>query len=114
MTRMLALGALAMLLLPAGAAADVNRVGKPSLRVGVGPTLVLRGASFAAGERVKVTVAVGRRIAKDTHANDGGSFTVRFRIPYDRCNSSLTALAVGSRGSQARLKLPELMCPPRL
>lgn len=114
MIRLLALTAVLLTLAPAGAAADQLGKGKPGLRVVGGPMLVVRGTHFVPGERVKVTVTVGERLSRETVADGRGSFAVRFRTSFDRCSSSLTALAVGSRGSRARAKMPELMCPPRL
>jgi len=110
----LALGALALALVPSGAAADQAATGRATLRVLPGSSLVLRGTSFVPGERVRISVAVGRSLSKRTIADSSGAFTVGFRASYDRCASSLTALAVGDRGSRARVKRPDLMCPPRL
>ncbi len=114
MNRAFVLATLAFTLLPSGAAAGEAAQERPTLRVTAGAMLVVRGTHFLPGERVKVSVAGDRRLTRGATALGSGSFAVRFRSSFDRCNSRLTVLAVGDRGSRARVKLPELMCPPRL
>jgi hypothetical protein len=114
MRRVLVLGTLVLAIAPAGTAADQRGEARPSLRLVGGPSLTVRGARFVPGERVKITVTLGQRLVKEASADGRGSFSVRFRTSFDRCSSSLRALAVGNRGSRAAVKLPELMCPPRL
>ena len=114
MTRGLALVALVLTLAPAGAAADQSGTGKAKLQIVRGATLVVRGTHFVPGERVVVSVTAQRNASKRMVADARGIFVARFRISFDRCSSGLNALAVGDRGSRARLRLPELMCPPRL
>ena len=114
MRRMLALTTVVLGLVPTGAAADQSRNDKPRLRLVAGAVLAVRGAHFVPGERVKVTVTVGRRLAKEAVVEGRGSFAVRFQTSFDRCSSSLRVQAVGNRGSLVLLKLPPFMCPPRL
>ena len=114
MTRGLALVALVLTLAPTGAAADQSATGKAKLQIVRGASLVVRGTQFVPGEHVRISVTAGRSAAKSVIASGQGAFVVRFRISFDRCSSGLNALAVGNRGSRARLRLPELMCPPRL
>ena len=77
--------------------------------------LVLTGSGFRSGERVRVTVQVGgEALTRRVTAGRLGLFRVAFGedVVLDRCNSAFAARAVGARGSEARLKLPELLCPP--
>jgi hypothetical protein len=114
MTRGLALVALVFTLAPAGAAADQSATGRAKLQVVMGAPLVVRGTHFVPGEQVTVTVVAAQKRMKRTVANGQGGFLVRFRMSFERCNSGLTALAVGNRGSRARVKRPPMLCPPRL
>lgn len=114
MSRALALVVLLLTLVPAGAAADRAAAGKARLQIVGGPPLLLRGTQFVAGERVKITVTGERTLSKSTVADGRGAFEVRFAVLFDRCSSSLRALARGARGSRAGAKMPQLMCPPRL
>lgn len=114
MSRVLALAVLLLVLAPAGAAADQTARGKARLQILGGASLIVRGAQFVPGERVKVSVAGDHSMSKRTVANSRGAFAVRFSMPFDRCNSSLRVLATGDRGSRASAKRPEMMCPPRL
>jgi hypothetical protein len=99
------------------AAAHVEGSGKrtASLRLAAAHPPSLRGNKFLARERVTVVVHSGERTRSRTvTAGSGGAFLVRFtNLPFDRCQGFL-AVARGARGSVARFKLPELMCPPRL
>ena len=114
MRPVLVLGVLVLAIAPAGAAADQRGESRASLRLVGGASLTVRGVHFVPGERVKITVTAGQRLVKETSADGRGSFSVRFRTSFDRCSSRLRALAVGTRGSRAGAKLPELLCPPRL
>jgi hypothetical protein len=85
---------------------------QPALRIVDGTPLTLRGTGFAAGERVRVLVRVPGREQKRVTASWRGSFVAAFnKSAYNRC-SGLTAFAIGSRGSRARLLLPAPACPP--
>lgn len=114
MTRGFALVALVLTLAPAGAAADQSATGRASLQVVTGAQLVVRGMHFVPGEQVTVTVSGAERRMKRAVADGQGGFLVRFRMSFERCRSGLTALAVGNRGSRARVKRPPMLCPPRL
>jgi hypothetical protein len=87
--------------------------GKPALKLVRGAPLTLRGTRFVSGERVRVSASSGRTSTRRVNANGSGLFVVRFPFGYDRCNGLLVT-AVGSDGSRATLKRPELLCPPRL
>jgi hypothetical protein len=106
--------ALSMALL-GSAAGDGGQIRqKPTLNLQRGDPLTLRGAHFVPAERVAVSVRSDQRQTKRVTANDRGVFVVSFpRVTYDRCQG-LSARAVGSRGSRAGLKTPQLLCPPSL
>jgi hypothetical protein len=107
LTFALALGA-------AASGTNQTSAGRATLKLqGVAP-LTLRGAQFVPAERVVVSVRSGQRRSKRLTANSRGGFVVSFpRVSYDRCDP-LFALAVGSRGSRAGLKVPPRGCPPGL
>jgi hypothetical protein len=62
---------------------------------------------------VKVTVTTdAQRSVKRLRATSTGTFTANFvAVELDRC-SGMLVVATGSRGSQARLKMPQPACPP--
>lgn len=98
----------------AASGANETLSGKATLKLQGGAPLTLRGARFVPAERVVVSVKRGQRQTKRVTANDRGSFVVTFpQISYDRCDA-LFALAVGSRGSRAVLKMLPRLCPPSL
>ena len=98
----------------AASGANGTSAGKATLKLQGGAPLTLRGAGFVRAERVVVSVRSGQRRSKRVTANGRGGFVVTFpRISYDRCDP-LSALAVGSRGSRASLKMPPRGCPPGL
>ena len=82
----------------------------PSLHV-TGQTV--RGAHFAPREVVRVTIlGPAPRIQRRVRTSATGTFTVP--VPsFDPCTESLTIVAVGARGDDARLKLPQRACPPQ-
>lgn len=86
---------------------------KATLKLARGVPLTLRGAHFLPNERVRVTVSSKLKRTKPVTASDSGAFVVRFQDAYDRC-SGLLAIAAGTRGSRATLKMPQLGCPPTL
>jgi len=115
-TRIIATGvlALAVAAIGGGAASTAEASKRVAILQLTGETpLKLRGTGFLAGERVRVRVLAGSSgKRKIVYATRGGSFVVAFpTVPFDRCNG-LVAEAVGARGSQARLKFPQLLCPP--
>jgi hypothetical protein len=86
--------------------------GQPAMKIADRSPLTLRGTGFAAGERVRLVIRVPGREQKRVTATRRGSFVAAFsRANYNRC-SGLTAFAIGSRGSRARLLLPAPVCPP--
>lgn len=108
----------AVVLAAAGSAAEAGQGtagGRATLKLVDATPLKLRGTAFLAGERVRVTVSARATKAKRVTANAAGSFVVAFPgFSHDRCNA-LTAFAVGSQGSQARLKIrAQPQCPPML
>ena len=110
----LALAAAALALVPAGAGAEQSTAAKPRLRLVQSAVLAVRGTHFVAGEHVRVTVTAGSKLTRRVTANGDGGFVARFRTSFDRCDAGFLISAVGDRGSRARLKVPERMCPPRL
>ena len=102
--------ALALALLGSTAIGSESRK-KATLRLFDSAPLTLRGANFLPSERVRVTVTGGElRRTKQVTATRAGVFVVRFDAAYDRC-SGFFARAVGARGSEAALKLPQPACP---
>jgi hypothetical protein len=98
----------------AASGGNATSAGKATLKLESGAPLTLRGARFLPAERVVVSVRGGQRQTKRATANGRGGFVISFpRISYDRCDP-LFALAVGSRGSRAGLKVPPRLCPPSL
>ena len=105
--------ALSLALFGSAAAGGGESGGKPTLKLVRGAPLTLRGAKFVSGERVRVSASSERTSTRRVSASGSGLFVVRFPFGYDRCNGLLVT-AVGSEGSRATLKRPELLCPPRL
>jgi hypothetical protein len=92
--------------------ADSNENRTPRLRLADPAPLTLRGTGFAAGERVRVTLTAATTRTNRVVAGRSGRFLVSLAgVPYDRC-LGMSAQAVGSEGSLARLKLPQPLCPP--
>ena len=86
---------------------------QPSMKLVRAKPLTLRGTGFAAGEKVRVVLRVSVTTTKRVTATGRGAFVVAFHgAAYNRC-SGLTAFAVGSRGSRARLVRPAPVCPPK-
>jgi hypothetical protein len=114
MIRLPVIAGMILALAPAGAASEQREKGsKARLSLARGAPLVLRGVNFVPAEHVRVTVSAERQLAKRITADAAGRFVARFRTSFDRC-LGLSAVAVGNRGSRARLKTPELLCPPSL
>jgi hypothetical protein len=107
----------ALALSAAGSVAQAREdgaTGRATLQLVDRTPLKLRGKGFIARERVRVTVSVRGRTAKRVIASPAGAFVVVFRdVSVDRC-SGLRAVANGSQGSRASLKLPQPQCPPPL
>jgi hypothetical protein len=99
-----------------GVSSGTGATAKPTLRLADMQPLVLKGRSFKRAERVTVTVRVeGARRVDRVRATSSGGFTAVFQsVEYDPCGGALFAGAVGSRGSEASLKLPQRECPPKL
>lgn len=74
----------------------------------------IRGAQFAASERIRLKIHLNARDAtRHAKANGRGGFVAGLvGISYDPCSTSLTVRARGSAGSAAVLKLPRRQCPP--
>lgn len=115
MTRVLAVAALALVLVPAGAAVEAGATGKAKLRLLDTAPLKVKGSGFRARERVVVRVTGRGGVArKRVAAGPAGAWVLTFPgIAYDRCNG-LVVSAIGSRGTRVGLKLPQPLCPPPL
>jgi hypothetical protein len=97
---------LATLVAATGSAAGRAR---PSLTLERTEPVVVHGAHFVPGERVRITLTAGASVT--VKANSHGAFTATLaRPPADRC-SSLRVRASGLRGSVA-LRLPLPQCLP--
>jgi len=74
--------------------------------------ITLRGRGFHPGERVRVTVHVGQKVAGKTVGASHGTFTATFgSLSADRCSSAI-AVARGNEGSRAVVKRPLPECAP--
>jgi hypothetical protein len=84
---------------------------KPSLRLASRAPLKISGRHFAPREHVRVRV-LATKLTRRAVATSAGSFTVSFgEAAGDPC-SAFTAVARGSAGSRALLKVPPRECPP--
>jgi hypothetical protein len=86
----------------ASASASGAAVNRPTLRIVDRAPVVIRGAGFAADERVTVVVAARSRSSKRVTATSSGTFIARFNVVLGRC-SRYSIQAFGSTGSRARL-----------
>jgi hypothetical protein len=90
---------------------------RPALRLLDSMPLVVRGTGFRAGEHVRLTLLTPRptRTAART-ASRAGTFTARITLTPILCQRARAVVAVGDRGSRARLKLAGSDCwaPPPL
>ncbi len=103
----LATAALALFLAP-----DTRAVTRPSLALLDRAPIVLRGRSFVAGERVRVTVSTTVRRTRVVYAGSRGGFIVRFTgLIVPRCGGFI-ARARGSSGDLATMKIPLPACQP--
>jgi hypothetical protein len=78
---------------------------KPALTVPRLAPLTVKGSSFVAHERVKVTVQVPRVYRKTVTAGRRGGFTLLFQVQVAKC-TRVTVAARGSRGSRATTMVP--------
>jgi hypothetical protein len=88
---------------------------RPALRLVSSQPLVVQGVHFRAHERIRVTAYVEVvKHARVVRATAAGRFKASFDLatPLDPCLESLRVTAVGARGSEAVLKLPQRACPP--
>jgi hypothetical protein len=107
-------GAFVVVALGASAGQSATHItsGPPAMSIVDRTPLTLRGTGFGAGERVRVLVRSPGSAQKRVTASRRGLFVAAFsKTSYNRC-SGLTAFAIGSRGSRARLLLPAPACPP--
>jgi hypothetical protein len=83
---------------------------RAKVRIVTAAPLVVRGSGFKAHEHVRVTASPGgvRRVV----ARANGTFRAAFPGAVDRC-LGLSIRAVGTRGDDATLKLPQVACPPQ-
>lgn len=87
----------------------------PALRLVSTEPLTVRGLHFRSNERVRVTQHIdSSKRSKVVRATAAGTFKVTFAVPaaIDPCLESVRVTAVGGRGSEAALKLPQRACPP--
>src|SRR5207244_5887671 len=83
-----------------------------TLRLADSGPVVLRGAGFAAGEHVRVSVVTGaEHAAKRLTARPTGRFTVRFASLDANACAAFGARAIGDKGSRAIYKRAPGMCP---
>jgi hypothetical protein len=89
---------------------------RPALKVRSLAPVMLVGERFRARERVVVRIETsGETRSRRLRASRLGAFVAQFPgAVVDRCNADFRAVAVGSLGSRAEAKLPQLQCPPRL
>ncbi|MGZ6637263.1 MAG: hypothetical protein ACXVII_30690 [Solirubrobacteraceae bacterium] len=99
---------LAALIVVGSAAASSPR---PSLTLHGTAPVIVDGAHFRSGERVKITSLPGPSVS--VRANSRGAFSLTLRgVPVDRC-SGLIVHARGTAGSLAVARRPPLrQCPP--
>jgi len=87
----------------------------PALRMVSTQPLTVRGVHFKSHERVRVTQHLDATTrSKVVRATATGTFRVTFAVPMaiDPCLESVRVTAIGARGSEAVLKLPQRACPP--
>jgi hypothetical protein len=114
MIRVLTIAALALALVPAGAAVEGSATGTAKLRLMSMKPLKVKGTGFLPREQVSVRLTGrGTLIRKKVTATRTGGWVLAFAVPYERCNG-LIVRATGSRGSRAGMKLPQPLCPPPL
>jgi hypothetical protein len=88
---------------------------RATLRVTDSSPLTVRGTSFKARERVRVSFTLETRtVVRRVRATAGGRFTASAGedVRVDRCGDFFLVVAVGNRGSRASLKAPLPDCPP--
>ena len=97
----------------AGSAAGAASPAPPTLRfVDLSPT-VARGAHFAPGTKVRVTLVAGEtKLSRVVRASSGGAFVVGFgSVPReDRCSGKVMLLASSATGQRASYRLPTMNC----
>jgi hypothetical protein len=87
----------------------------PALRLVSDQPLTVRGTHFQPREKVRVTARFDTmRRSQLVRSTAAGTFKVSFDVPmaFDPCVESIRVTAVGGRGSDAMLKLPQRACPP--
>jgi hypothetical protein len=67
--------------------------------------LIVKGAHFVAGERVKIVVRVPRMYRKTLTAGRQGRFTAMFRVAIAKC-TTIQVVATGNKGSRASATVP--------
>ena len=94
-------------------AATVPAASRPSLVVTKFAPVTVAGAGFAPGERVVVTVVAGtKKHVRPVRAGTAGRFSARFEFGAALgCGPTLRVSALGSSGSKATAKLPQVRCP---
>ena len=107
------LAAAALLAAVGAAAGESSSTASPTLRLLDRAPLTVRGQSFRARERVRITATGDATATRIVRASVAGAFTVVFTgATVDRC-SAVRVAALGAGGSHAALKLmPSPACLP--
>jgi hypothetical protein len=111
-TTLAAAALLAALALAPGA--TPSPAANPSVRFFTLIPVKVRGAHFAPGKRVRLTLHAGAATRVRTAvASERGSFAVSFGrlAERDRCSGSVAVTAVGAGGDRASYRLPPMACP---
>jgi hypothetical protein len=86
---------------------------KPSLRLVATTPVKVAGAHFGRREHVRVRITTpSSTVTRRTVTTSAGTFVVGSSAQFDPCSGPLVVRAIGSRGSDAVLKLPPRECPP--
>jgi hypothetical protein len=104
--RRLSIVALALVLVPAGAARNQRA---PTLRVVDLAPLTVRGTGFVPAEKVRLALRPGRprAVVRTVSAGPSGSFRAGFGLAaVEPCRGAVVITATGSRGSRASVRRP--------
>ena len=101
--------AAALLVAATACAASSASSSKPQLKLVRGS---VHGSHFAGSELVKIVfLGPAPRAQRRVHSTAAGAFSAR--VPaHDPCLGPIVVVARGASGDNARLKLPQRLCPP--